>query len=330
MLDIKNLKVNLEQKMLSSKQIMIMPHINADFDAIASCLGVSLIAGKLNKDNHILVGDPIYTLDHGVQKIVEESEKDFSIVYLNQYQEMKKNADLNILCDVNKPRLTYVKEFNKDNLVVIDHHDKDDETFDASLLHIDNTASSASEIVTALLSANKIKVSPTVANVLLTGILLDTNRLSKNVSSDTMRMVTKLLEQGASIEKASDYFNEDFNSDRKIQELVNQTKFLNYTVAIILADEDKEYSKEELAKAADYLLKYKVDAAYAIGNIGDGIVSISARSKDSVNVGNVMRELEGGGNQFSGATKISNSSVNEVAEKLRKIILPPSYLGKKI
>ena len=170
MLDIKNLKVNLEQKMLSSNQIMIMPHIDADFDAIASCLGVSLIAEKLNKDNHILVGDPIYTLDHGVQKIVEESEKNFSILYFNQYQEMKKDDDLNILCDVNKPRLTYVKEFNKDNLVIIDHHDKDSETFDASLLHIDDTASSASEIVTGLLSAYKIKVSPEVANVLLTGI----------------------------------------------------------------------------------------------------------------------------------------------------------------
>ena len=169
-----------------------------------------------------------------------------------------------------------------------------------------------------------------MANILLAGILLDTNRLSKNVSRDTMRTVTRLLEYGATMEGAGDYFTEDFNSDRKIQELVNSTKFLNYTVGIILADEDKEYTKEELAKAADYLLRYKIDAAYAVGNIEEGVVSVSARSKESVNVGDVMRELEGGGNQYSGATKLTNTSIEEVGQRLKKIILPNHFVDKKV
>ena len=132
------------------------------------------------------------------------------------------------------------------------------------------------------------------------------------------------------MEGAGDYFTEDFNSDRKIQELVNGTKFLNYTIAIILADESKEYTKEELAKAADYLLRYKVDAAFAIGNIGDNTISISGRSKESVDVGAVMRELDGGGSQYSAATKIEDTTVEEVGERLRKIILPNHYIGKKV
>lgn len=330
MLDVKNLKVNLEKKILESDKVIISPHKGADFDAIASSLGVSLISDKFRKTNHILVGDPIYKLDHGVQIIIEEEKEDHSIINVEQYNAENTNNTLNVLCDVNKPKLTYIQEFDKDRLAIIDHHDQDSETFDASILHIDNTASSASEIVAALLFAYKIRISANTANILLAGILLDTNRLSKNVSSDTMRIVTKLLESGASMEKASDYFIEDFNSDRKIQELVSGTKFLNYTIAIILGNEDKEYTKEELAKAADYLLRYKVDAAYAIGNIGDGVISISARSKDSVNVGNVMRELEGGGNQYSGATKLSNTTIEEVGEKLKKIILPNHYIGKQI
>ena len=330
MLDIKNLKINLENKILESEKVIISPHKGADFDAIASSLGVSLISEKFKKDNHILVGDPIYKLDHGVQTIIEEEKEKHSIINFDQYSNENTDRTLNILCDVNKPKLTYIQEFDKDNLVIIDHHDKDDETFASSISHIDNTASSASEIVTALLSAYKIKIPENIANILLAGILLDTNRLSKNVSSDTMRIVTKLLESGASMERASDYFIEDFNSDRKIQELVSSTKFLNYTIAVILASEDKEYTKEELAKAADYLLRYKVDAAYAIGHIGDGVISISARSKDSVNVGNVMRELEGGGNQYSGATKLTGTTIEEVGEKLKRIILPNHYVGKQM
>ena len=330
MLDVKNLKINLEQKILDSEKVIIIPHREADFDAIASSLGMSLISEKFKKDNHILVGDPIYKLDHGVQTIIEQERDNHSIICLEQYEKEKTNNTLNILCDVNKPKLTHIKEFDKENLVIIDHHDKDNETFDASITHIDNTASSASEIITALTTAYKIKIPTNIANILLAGILLDTNRLSKNVTSDTMRIVTHLLESGATMEKAGDYFTEDFNSDRKIQELVNETKFLNYTIAIILGNEDKEYTKEELAKAADYLLKYKVDAAYCIGNIGDGVISISARSKDSVNVGNVMRELEGGGNQYSGATKLTGTTIEEVSQRLRKVILPNYYIDKNI
>lgn len=328
MVDIKNLRVNLEQKILDSDKVIIHPHIGADFDAIAASFGVSLIANKLKKTNHILVGDPVYKLDHGVQTIINSQKDEHSIIGIDRYEEEKTPNALNILCDVNKPRLTFEKNFDKNHLVIIDHHDKDEETFDAILSHIDSSASSASEIIMALLSNFKIKIHADIANILLAGILLDTNRLSKNVSSDTTRIVTKLLESGATMEKASDYFTEDFYNDRKIQELVGSTQFLNYTIGVILGSEDKEYTKEELAKAADYLLRYKVDAAYAVGNIGDGIVSVSARSKESVNVGNVMRELGGGGNQYSGATKIEGVTVKEVGERLRKILIPTHYIGK--
>ncbi len=330
MLDIKNLKVNLEQMILDSDKVIIFPHKDADFDAIASSLGMSLISEKLKKENHILVSDPIYKLDHGVQSIIAEQREEHSIINCEQYELEKTKNTLNILCDVNKPKLLYKKDFDKEKLVIIDHHDRDSETFDSKVSHIDNTASSASEIITALLSLYKIKIPKDIANIMLTGILLDTNRLSKNVSSDTMRIVTKLLESGATMEKAGDYFTEDFNSDRRIQELVSGTEFLNYTIALVLGNKDNIYTKEELAKAADYLLKYKVDAAYAIGNIENGVISISARSKDSVNVGDVMRELEGGGNQYSGATKLANTTIEEVEQKLKKIILPNHYIGKKI
>lgn len=330
MFDVKNLRINLEALINNCDKVIIFPHKEADFDAIASSLGMSLISSSLKKENHIVVGDPIYKLDHGVQTMIEQEKEKHSIINLEQYENEKKNNCLNVLCDVNKPQLTYVQKFPKDKLVIIDHHDKDEQTFDARVEHIDTTSSSASEIITSLLNCFKVDIPEDIANILLSGILLDTNRLSKSVTSDTMRNVTKLLECGATMEKANSFFSEDFKSDRKVQELINSTKFINYTIALIQGEEDKEYTKEELAKAADYLLKYKVDAAYAIGNIGDDTISISARSKDSVNVGNVMRELEGGGNQYSAATKLKNISIEEAGNRLIKIIFPNHFNGKNI
>ena len=100
---------------------------------------------------------------------------------------------------------------------------------------------------------------------------------------------------------------------------------VTYTIAIILADEGVVYTPEELAKAADYVLKYGVDASFAVGNVGDGVVQVSARSPENINVGEVMKELGGGGNQASGAAKITESSVEEVGKTLRKVLEPTGY-----
>lgn len=325
MLDIKNLRVNLEAKMLESDKVIIVPHRRADFDAIASSIGIAMFADKLKREPHILVHDQIYDMDHGVQKIIGEAKEKFPIISCDGYRKIEGPNDLFVLTDVNKPGLIHLDGVDKDKerLVIIDHHNKDDETFDAGLEHIDTCASSASEIVANLLFHEKIKIPQEVANYLLAGILLDTNKLSKNITSETMRIVTKLLESGANMNTASNYFTEDFNSDRRVQELVSTTRFLNYTVAVIMGKEDTEYTREELAKAADYLLKYRIDAAYALGFIGNNTISISARSKDSVDVGRVMQELDGGGSQHSGATKLEGCTVEEAGKRLMKVIFPP-------
>ena len=141
-----------------------------------------------------------------------------------------------------------------------------------------------------------------------------------------MKTIAKLLESGANINKVTDLFAEDFISDRRVQELVSKAKITTFSVATVCADDNYEYTREELAKVADYLLKYKVDAAFAIGGIGDDTISISARSKERVNVGAVMQNLEGGGNQYSAATKLTNCTIEEAHEKLIKIIQPPCYI----
>lgn len=325
---IKNLKINMEQKILSSEKVVIVPHNGIDFDAIASAFGLSLISAKLKKSSYILVNDPLYKIDHGVQLIIDEAKKNFTIINLDKYLQIRNPEDLFILTDVNKKYLVSLKDElkRKEKIIIIDHHDTDQSTVEADDQYIDTNTSSASEILTKLLCMYKIKLTPAIANYLLAGIYLDTNKLSKNASPETMRTVAKLLENGANLNRVTDWFAEDFISDRRVQELVNNAKILTFSLAIACADEDNEYSKEELAKAADYLLKYKVDAAFAIGNIGDNIISVSARSKEKVNVGEIMHQLEGGGNQYSGATKLTNSTIEQAQKRLMKIIQPPCYI----
>lgn len=324
--DIRNLKVNLESKILKSKKVVIIPHTGVDFDAFASALGISLIASKLEKTSSIIIDDPIYRLEQSVKKVMDDAKKNFNIVNKDKYLKTADKDDLFILTDVNKSNLIclsdHLKEVNPENIVIIDHHDEGPTTLDSGLSFINTSSSSASEIIFKLLSSFKIKCTPEVANYLYAGIYLDTNRLTKNAKSDTFKIIAKLMDNGADNAIIDAWFSEDFESDKKVLKLVSKTDIYKYSFAVILAEEECEYTKEELAKVADYLLKYGVDASFAVGKVDENIVSISARSKSKINVGEVMRVLDGGGNQYSAATKLENTTVEEAGKRLMKIIKP--------
>ena len=211
----------------------------------------------------------------------------------------------------------------EDNIIIIDHHDIGPTTIESNCSYINTSASSASEIIIKLLNMFKVKCPVEVANYLLAGIYLDTNKLTKNVNPDTFRIVAKLIENGASNSVIDNWFAEDFESDKRVLDLVGKTRLYKYSFAIVLAEEECEYTREELAKVADYLLKYGVDASFAVGKIDESVISISARSKEKVDVGEVMKQLEGGGNRYSAATKLTNQSIEEIGKQLVKLIESP-------
>lgn len=326
-MDIKNLKLNIEQKVLGKKRVVIVPHKRIDFDAIGSALGLAVIVRKMNAVPIIVVDDNIKEMQRGIQIIMDDVSKDFEIVSRDKYLEMKDDDDVYILTDVNKRGMVSIEDtiHDPERTIIIDHHNMDDTTIESDATYVDEYVSSASEIVARLMCMFKCKSTPEIANYLLAGIYLDTNHMSKNVSNDTFLAASKLANYGANINRVNDLFLEDFTSDRRVQDLVNKVEMVSYTIATILADEGIIYTPEELAKATDYVLKYGVDASFAIGNIGDGVIQVSARSPENINVGEVMKELGGGGNQASGAARITDSTVEEVGKTLRKVLEPKGY-----
>ena len=326
-MDIKNLKLNLEQKVIGSKRVVIVPHNRIDFDAIGSALGLAVIVKKMNARPIIVVNDNIKDMQRGIQIIMNDVSKDFEIVSRDRYLEMKEEDDVYILTDVNKRGMVSIGDTmsDPDKTVIIDHHNMDDTTIASEATFVDEHVSSASEIVARLMCMFKCKSTPEIATYLLAGIYLDTNHMSKNVSNDTYMAAAKLANYGANINRVNDLFLEDFTSDRRVQDLVNKVEIVTYTIATILADEGITYTQEELAKAADYVLKYGVDASFAVGRLDDGSIQVSARSPENINVGEVMKELGGGGNQASGAAKVLDSSVEEVGKRLRKVLEPTGY-----
>ena len=326
-MDIKNLKLNIEQKVLGAKRVVIVPHNRIDFDAIGSALGLAVIVKKMNAEPLIVVNDDISKMQRGIQTIMADVRDSYKIITRDEYLGFAHSDDLIILTDVNKRGMVSIGNEidNPEKTIIVDHHDMDDTTIKSDFAFIDEKVSSASEIVARLMSCLRVKCPNEIATYLLAGIYLDTNHMSKNVSNDTYLAAAKLAGYGANVNRVNDLFLEDFDSDRRVQDLVNKVEMVTYTIATILADEGIIYTPEELAKAADYVLKYGVDASFAIGKVDEEIVHVSARSPENINVGEVMKTLGGGGNPASGAARIEGESVEEVGKRLCKVLEPTGY-----
>lgn len=301
--------------------------MGVDFDAIAASIGLSLIVKKLGIPCYIIINDSSLKIESGVKLIIEEIGKKVNFINMDKYKQLSGNDDLLILADVNKTNLICCKDYldKFKNIVIFDHHNVDENTVNREAKFIDKKFSSTSEIITELMSFYCIKYDKRIADYLLAGIYLDTNKLTKNVTAKTMGLVSKLISKGGSLDRVNEFFEEDFVSDRKVQDLVGKANFFTYTIATCIADDSVVYTKEELAKVADYLLKYKVDAAFAAGFIDDELISISARSKGKIDVSEIMRDLGGGGNIYSAASKIESNDIAGISKKLEKKIKPDFY-----
>lgn len=331
MADIKNLKINLKNKILSSDKVIILPHKEPDFDALGSAVGLLVIANKLRKDfcSSIVVDIP---KQDDAKMMLEDIKADgYNIINTEEYIENGYTIDENdlvILTDVNSRSRVAVSiaDVKKENIIIIDHHEKSKDIASADIKFIDRKSSSASEIVAKLLCLFSIKYKSELANYLLTGIYLDTNRLKKVIEDsgypDTLNIVDKLKKKHkASPSEINKYFMEDFAVDRKIQRFIDGTQFVD-DYGIIVGGNEEFFKKEELAKAADYLLNFQVKTSFSIGRVEDNIVCISARAKDisAINISKVMKELGGGGSRHSAATSIPSVTPEEAEKRLVKVL----------
>ena len=331
MIDIKELKDKVEYNINKTDKTIIVPHNGVDCDAIASSIGLSLLARKYKKDCDIVMNDSPSSIDSSIKELIEKEKKNFNIINLNKYCSIASKNDGFILSDVNKDYKVSVKEYltNPDNIVIIDHHDPDKDTVKSNYEFIDTSYSSASEIVTMLLKEFKIKITPEIANYLYGGIYLDTGQFSRNIGDETFGTLQYLKKEcKADPEVVGDMFAETIESLKIVNKLLEKFECLKWKMAIVSAEEDDEYVQPQIAKAADRALKTDCDASFVIAKLDTGEVSISGRSKNTINIGAIMGELGGGGNPTSGAAQFKDSSIAEVKKELIRILKPSYSINK--
>ena len=327
------IRQSLDTLLNQNDTVFIVPHNRPDMDALGSAIGMALICKKNKKKCYIVINDELDKIEAATRKVIEEINNDFNIFNLEEAKELITDKSLMVAVDVNKTYLVSTESVldRFSDILVIDHHKTDDKSIKTKYMFADEKLSSTCEEISRLLFLYNIKISKDQANYLLAGIILDTNKLSKNVSEGTYAVAAKLVSKGADATVANNMYLEDFEHDRAIQKLVDNTVFPTYIYAIA-CDKDGSgqiYPIEDVAKASDYLLKYQVNATFAIAYIDDETISISARSKGIIDVSKIMALFGGGGNVHSAAARVKGMTLSQVKEKLNYILIPTNIIGNE-
>jgi phosphoesterase RecJ-like protein len=183
------LKSTLER----AERPLLVCHRRPDGDAIGSALGLALLLEELGATPTLLCADSVpsqYTFLDGADRFVTEPPAE---------------ADLVIMLDCGSDALAgfdLKEDLPRAPLVDIDHHPKTARPKGMRLAAYDQEASSTAEIVHALASAARWRITRSAATALLTGIVTDTSAFrNNNVGPATLEAASDLLRKGARLKE---------------------------------------------------------------------------------------------------------------------------------
>ena len=321
----------LAEQMTRSGNILIMGHKFADNDSIGASIGMARLAASQKREANIVVNihDPNIKSTFGKLRGLEE----YKDIFIDEAAALDKiRSDTFVIAlDVNNPYHFESEPIFKNayKTAVIDHHRKIAEFVkEPDIVYIEPSASSASELVAEILEQSLApgELSKEEAELLLAGIILDTQSFSRNTGPRTFSAAMYLNGEGANPAEAIGLFKIDVEEFTKEAQFgLNIIRYKN-AIAISIYEQEAELSyKTAGAKAADRMLSIDgVAASFVIFRIGAD-VHISARSLGKVNVQLILEALGGGGHFDVAGAQLKNMGLKDALLLLKKAI--DEYFG---
>lgn len=316
----------LRQLIEQSSTVFVMGHKNPDMDAIGAGIGVLRCIKNRKKDGYLILKEENPSIKNLLQKLkLDQPELLDNIITPDQAKEIIDEDSLMILVDNHKPSFTESPELVEisKKIVIIDHHRRGTEFVKNPVLtYLEPYASSASELVTEVLTymSDDINLTKFEAEALLAGITVDTKNFSFQTGVRTFEAASILKRAGADTTNVRQLFRDDFNTFVNRADVISSSKILFGKIAIGRLKEEIEGSILIAAQSANELLDINgVEASFVL-TPSDDRIHISGRSLGNISVQLIMESLEGGGHLTSAATQIMGANVDEAEEMLIKVV----------
>lgn len=320
----------LAAQISKSTRVLIMGHRHPDFDAIGACVGVARLVMMCGVKVNIVLNthDPNFMRCYERLRVIPEYRDSSLFMSAAEAQDAVTPSTLLIIVDVNN-RTQYEAPELADiipNIVIIDHHRKTAEfTNQPVIAYIEPSASSTCELVAEILeqSLPAGMLNKDEADIMYSGILLDTKQFTRNTGVRTFSAMLYLRGEGANPADAQTLFKTELRTFMKEAKYVSDVVIYRSIIAIAADDspDNTQADRIAVAKAADKLLSIDgVIASFVLCRIGDTI-QISARSLGSINVQLILEKLEGGGGHYeSAATVVTGATMSETLTRLKESI----------
>jgi len=290
-----------------AKRVLIPLHLNPDGDAVGSALALGHLLESWKTSVETISADPIprkLLFLPGTEKI---RQVDLSALDLNDY-------DLLLLADANKlRRFTRKKDLQlPKGLVVacIDHHPNSIPHPILSYIHPE--ASSATELIFDLMKSWKEKITPEMAQCLLTGILTDTGHFRyRLVTPELLEKAAELVRLGADQNKITlrIYYSWSPSALALWATLLNNAKIKDRILYTTLSRTEIEkigIESSELSNARAYATSELLRAitgtkAAAVFTEEEEGIHVNLRSRIEADVGKVAATFGGGGHKRAAA-----------------------------
>ncbi len=318
----------LRELMETRERIIVMGHNLSDADCLGASVGVFCAGREIGKPVNIVIDTITGSMRPVVESFTEKPDyPDDMFITSEQALNLCNDNTLIMVVDTNRP--SYVEcpglLYKNKNIVVIDHHRQVEEIIENPILsYIEPYASSASEMIAEVLQyfADKIAITPTEADCIYAGILIDTNNFMTKTGVRTFEAAAFLRRNGAEVTRVRKMLRENMETYKARAEVVRNATTFRGVFAISECEPDGQLESPTVvgAQAANELLNIVgIKASFVLTRFMDKVY-ISSRSIDEIDVQSIMARLGGGGHVNIAGAQIQNCTIDEVRKDLEETI----------
>lgn len=288
----------------AAKGIAVVTQDNPDPDAIASAVALKGIIEKTGKSADIIYGGEI---GH------EENKALINLLGI----ELIPIAKIKNIRDYSKIALIEASIPGKHNClprevrpnIIIDHHPYDPAKVSADYLDIRPEIGATSTILMEYLTELELEISEELATLLLYGIKTDTADFTRGATPKDLRAVA-LLYPKASQDLLTKVETPPMSAET-IDVLGEAIKNRRIVGSLLLANVGFIRDRDTLPQAADYLLRLEGVSTVLVYGLGEDVVHISGRNKDTrINLGDSMGRAFGEMGEAGGRASAAAARIN--------------------
>lgn len=291
----------------SDEKLLLVVHLDPDFDAIGSVLALSLALEMRGIVHEVWIPDNVgdaYSFLPGHDKITQVIPKDFDY-----------SAVVALDCS-NEFRITDSKKLLRcEQVINIDHHG-DNSRF--GTINFVPRISSVGELLVGLFEDWDWEITPDMATCLYAAIVFDTGQFKyQSVTPLTLTRAASLLALGVdhadiSLRIFDSKPKRYFDQVKEVLEhlVVDETYKIAYTFL-------PNCQKAEGHDLIDFLRQVQNVEVYILFRAYErGLVKVSLRSKCGFHVSHFSKQFDGGGHQMAAGIRFQNAKLPEVVDKV--------------